>query len=141
SRPLAAGVRPYRIADQACGKRLPVVLIDEQEAAGQAVVDVVVDGKRTGDAQRDIADLVEAKRVGNFMAKCLDIETEVDAVDDGLEHLGGVLDRDTVTGPQRPIGKLADSGIELADDARLLTRMHDEVAAADIDVISQTHRD
>ena len=117
------------------------MLVDDEEAAGQPVVGVVVDGERSGHSQGHTADFVQTERVGSIVLECDDVEPVVHACHDRLHDLRRVLDQHPIAGVEPTIRQLADRRVELADNARFLTGVHDEIAAPDVDVVGQAHYD
>ena len=118
------------------------VLVDEDERAGDAVVGVVVGEHRRARAQRDAADVVEPERGrrGPVLER-RHVELGVHRLHGRADRARRVLERVARAGAQRGLAHPATvASISRARDRRV-SRRADEVAAADVEVVGEPHRD
>ncbi len=111
--------------------------VDQDKAAGIADLLIRVERHRIGEAQLAQADLVELELAGGQLVELVDL----DAVADGLHLtatlLGGQLDVVDPTWLQGRLPHPDDMGQQVLGHLRTVGGIHQQVAAADIDLVGE----
>ena len=114
-------------------------LVDEDEAAGRAVVAVRVEEDRLGRAQAGAADLVEREAAHvRFAFECVDVVAVLDRGGASTHAPGRVLEPEGPAGRERAVfAHPADGRVELLCDRRRMPGVGDHAASRDIEVVAE----
>ena len=140
----APGLDLARLDDGAGADGVVGRLVDQDERAAVPVVGVGVGDHDRAGAQRHRPDVVERQldRVVELVER-LGIQPGVQRLHRRAHRLGGLLERDPVTGAQRGLGEPAHRRVEFAGQHRqrgVVGAADEHVAAADVDVVGQFDR-
>ena len=144
------GAEPSELQRRSCGSRPdhpgshggPGLVVDEQEGPGGPDLVVGVERDRLGQADPDLADVVEAETVDSRMRlEGVDVESAVDALDQRADGARTGLEQQPLPGNEGLLGEHRDRRSDVTDDVRRRLRRGEQVAAGDVDVVGQAQRD
>ena len=139
--PMHVGRAPEPMRDHARRRRLVGGAIDQDEAAGVAIVGIGVEGD--GHGGRDIAeaDFVEIELFRRQLVEIVDVETVLELGDRSRRRPAADLEQIGAAGQHRLGAHPQEMRRELIGDLRAAVRARQHVAARDVDLVGQRQRD